>query len=550
MPVTNRYIAKLFKLAGQLLELHEENQFKARSYDNAYFVIRQLDRPISEIPDNELEDIQGIGKTLAARIKEIKKTGSYEELDRLLQLTPPGLIELVNIKGLGAKKTRSLWKELHITSPEELLKACEEGRVASVKGFGAKTQESLVDTIHFYFESKGKWLYAEAEHEAMELLDFLEGHEDVKQVSFIGAMRRKMPVIDKIEILLELKKGTKLKTLLKEADTFITADYKTPVLDIPVVLQETDQDNWVADLVRATGNDKHLELLTLEAIDKAKTEESAYKKSGLPYIIPEMREGRGEEHFSADLEDIVEMKHLRGCIHNHSLWSDGGGTIEQMAQACMDIGLEYFGISDHSQTAAYAGGLPPKKVLAQMKEVDKVNEKLAPFKVFKGIESDILADGSLDYDDDILKLFDYVVASVHSGQKMTEKEANARLIRAIENPYTTILGHMTARLLLIRRGFPVDFKKIIDACADNGVVIEINANPRRLDMDWQWYDYAMKKDVMLSINPDAHDMSEIPNMYYGVCVARKGGVTYDRVLNALSLKEIEKFFNQKKSHRP
>jgi DNA polymerase (family 10) len=412
-----------------------------------------------------------------------------------------------------------------------------------------KTQETLLETIHFYFESKGKWQYAEAEHEALELHDFLEGHEDVKQVSFTGVMRRKLPVIDKIDILVSLKKGKKLKEILREGDAFITNEMKTPVLDIPVVFQETDEDNWVADLIRATGNEEHLQLLKPKAIESADTEEAVYKKSGLPYIIPEMREGRGEENFSAPLEDIVEMKHLRGCIHNHSLWSDGGGTIEQMAQTCMDMGLEYFGISDHSQTASYAGGLPPKKVLAQMKEVDKLNEKLAPFKIFKGIESDILADGSLDYDDDILKLFDYVVASVHSGQKMTEKEANARLIRAIENPYTTILGHMTGRLLLIRKGYPVDHKKIIDACADNGVVIEINANPRRLDMDWHWYDYAMKKDVMLSINPDGHDMSEIPNMYYGVCVARKGGVTYDRVLNALSLEEVEKFFNKKKSHR-
>ncbi|MDX5345654.1 MAG: PHP domain-containing protein, partial [Hymenobacteraceae bacterium] len=289
-------------------------------------------------------------------------------------------------------------------------------------------------------------------------------------------------------------------------------------------------------------------LLQLVREQEFDSEEDIYKAAGMDYIEPEMREGTNELELAKahKLPQLLELQDLKGILHNHSTYSDGANTLEQMALACRDLGYQYLGISDHSKTAAYAGGLREGDVLRQQKEIDELNKKLAPFKVFKGIESDILGDGSLDYDEDILKTFDFVVASIHSNLNMDEQKATERLLRAIENPYTTILGHPTGRLLLRREGYPINHKVIIDACAKNNVVIEINANPWRLDLDWRWVQYALEKGVMLSINPDAHVTSGYGDMRYGVLVGRKGGLTKEMTLNALGLEEIEEYFEKRK----
>ncbi|MDQ3073496.1 MAG: PHP domain-containing protein, partial [Bacteroidota bacterium] len=309
-------------------------------------------------------------------------------------------------------------------------------------------------------------------------------------------------------------------------------------------------DDWARIWMETTGTEKHLEKLKKSTFKGADSEEDIYKANDLPYMIPELREGRSEFELSKKaIKGIIDFDELKGCIHNHSTWSDGGRTIEEMAIACRERGLEYFGIADHSKSAFYAGGMQANRVPAQWKEVDKLNDKLAPFRIFKGIESDILKDGSLDYDDDLLAGFDYVVASIHSGFNMTEKEATTRLINAIENPYTTVLGHMSGRKLLNRAGYPINHKQVIDACADNGVVIEINSNPLRLDVDWQWLHYAQERGVTISINPDAHSIPEIDFMRYGVMMARKGGIQKENVLNTLPLAEIERFFEARKQKR-
>jgi DNA polymerase (family 10) len=261
-----------------------------------------------------------------------------------------------------------------------------------------------------------------------------------------------------------------------------------------------------------------------------------------------MREGRGEveKARNGNMPELIELTELKGILHNHTTYSDGSNSLTEMAEYAKALGYQYLGICDHSQSAQYAGGLKPEAIYKQQAEIDKLNKSLAPFKIFKGIESDILGDGSLDYSQEVLSTFDFIVASVHSNLKMNEEKAMMRLIKAIENPYTTILGHPTGRLLLMREGYPIDHAKIIDACAANGVCIEINANPYRLDIDWRWIDYAMHKNVMLSINPDAHETVGYHDMYFGVCVARKGGLTAEYCLNALSLDEIQKWFNNKK----
>ena len=534
-----------------MLELHDENPFKFRAYEKAAEEIRSYPQPLADLSEDELEQIEGIGKNLSKKIVQIQKTGSYEELDRLVQLTPAGLLELMKIKGLGGKKIHTLWKEAGITTAEELLQACEENKLTALKGFGKKTQENIIELIEFYFESKDQFMYSEAEYEAEKIIEFLEKHKAIEKVSLTAEMRRKMPVIRQIDILVQLKDKEDLDKVLADAELVLNVNkdsFSSAVMEIPVVFHEIDEDNWAAELMRTTGSEEHVNLLDKKTFAKAFSEEDIYAKNGWPYIIPEMRENRNEKEMAeaVSAENIVTNNDLRGCLHNHSTYSDGSGTLEQMAQACIDAGLEYFGIADHSQSAFYANGMKPKKVPSQWKEIDKINKKLAPFKIFKGIESDILNDGSLDYDDEILKGFDYVVASVHSNLKMKEPDANKRLIKAIENPYTTILGHATGRLLLMRKGYPIDYKKIIDACASNGVVIEVNANPRRLDMDWKWLNYAQQKDVLISINPDAHDMNEILYMQYGVHMARKAGIAKDMVLNTFPLEKIEAFFKNKK----
>ena len=310
------------------------------------------------------------------------------------------------------------------------------------------------------------------------------------------------------------------------------------------------RSNFYLDYFRLTGSENHVnQVLALAGNQIFKTEEEIYEKAGLDFIVPELREDFGEIELAKDhqLPILINDNNLKGSLHNHSDWSDGVHSLEEMALYCRDVlKLEYLGICDHSKSAFYAKGLNEQRVFAQHQQIDELNAKFAPFKIFKGIESDILYDGSLDYSEDVLKTFDFVVASVHSQLKMTEEKATERLIKAIENPYTTILGHPTGRLLLSRKGYDIDYKKVIDACAANGVVIEINANPLRLDLDWRWHRYALENGVLLSVNPDAHRKEGFLDMRYGVMVGRKGGLTAEKCLNAFSLNQISDIFANKK----
>jgi DNA polymerase (family 10) len=313
-----------------------------------------------------------------------------------------------------------------------------------------------------------------------------------------------------------------------------------------------DKAEYYKELFINTGTEEHVEAVLNRInveLEEPSSEEFIYTKAGLAWIQPELREGDTfiERAANNTLPTLITYHDLKGTLHNHSTWSDGVNTVEEMALYCRDdLKLEYLGMCDHSKSAFYAKGLSIERVLQQHEEIDHINKKLNGFHIFKGIESDILNDGSLDYPDEILQRFDFIVASVHSNLKMVEDKATARLIKAIENPYTTILGHPTGRLLLSRKGYDIDYKKVIDACAANKVIIEINANPVRLDLDWRWHQYALDKGVMLSINPDAHRNSGFLDMEYGVNVARKGGLTKEMCLNALSLDEIKKVFELKK----
>ena len=553
----NKPISRTLRLLSQLMELHDVNPFKIKSIANAAFKVDKLPYPAASKSFEELEKIDGIGKSIAAKIIELRDTGTMVELQELLAATPEGVVDIMGIKGIGAKKVAIIWHELGIENTGELYYACNENRLIEAKGFGLKTQEEIRKAIEFRMASNGKFLYAQIEKEANDLLDEIKNLFPGALIEFAGEFRRLCEIISEIIIVLGSRdQQVAFDTLVKSPiinnisinGNHINGEMENGLL-IDIICVE--KRYFYKELFIQTGNEEHVEEVIkhiTDTLDQPENEELIYTKAGLSFIKPELREGNTfiERAENGELPQLISYHDLKGTLHNHSTWSDGVNTIEEMALYCRDaLKLEYLGMCDHSKSAFYAKGLSIESVLQQQEEIDHLNKKLSGFHIFKGIESDILNDGSLDYPDEILKKFDFIVASVHSNLKMDEDKATARLIKAIENPYTTILGHPTGRLLLSRKGYPIDYKKVIDACAANNVVIEINANPLRLDLDWRWHQYALEKGVWLSINPDAHRNEGFLDMHYGVIVARKGGLYKEKCLNALSLQEISGFFLQK-----
>ncbi len=564
--MTNKEIARILKLTAVLLEIHDENQFKIRTYTNAVFNIEKLEEQLIDVSEDNLVTLEGIGKGLAKSITSILETGSFELLEDLRTKTPEGVIEMIELKGIGPKKIRTIWKELGIVSTEQLYEACEKGEIAKLKGFGEKTQETIKENLAYMISQKGKVFYAEAESLADQLLQFVKDNSLTSKVSFTGEMRRKTETVECIEILIGDGIDEKLlqafddsgdyKTNLKESGPFSLRGHFTNT-DLKWLIRFTDPQKFESRLTLYTGSGNHLSNITKDNIplhqylldNPLKTEQEIYDAFNLPVIPPEMREGFFEHEYSEEnpVPELLEVEDLKGPIHNHSNYSDGKNTIRDLAQYCIDRGWEYLGLSDHSKSAFYANGLREFDIQRQHKEIDELNHEFAPFKIFKGIESDILSDGSLDYDKEVLASFDFIVASVHSNLNMDIEKATSRLLKAIENPYTTILGHPTGRLLLKRQGYPIDHKKIIDACAEYNVIIEINANPWRLDIDWRWVHYALEKGVILSINPDAHELEGFEDMKYGVYVGRKGGLTKEMTFNTWSLDRVENYLAERKA---
>jgi DNA polymerase (family 10) len=538
--MTNKEISKALKLSAALGELHGENPFKLKSLNNASFQIDRLGDTLMGKSLQEIQAIQGIGKGIADKIIELLDEGTTTELQNYLEKTPVGVVEMLSVKGIGPKKVSLLWHELGIESTGELLYACNENRLVSIKGFGAKTQESIKKALEYKLANLGKLHFAEAEDVASTVVNFIKNEEPNWEIELTGELRRKMEVINGIEILVDIDEVA-LVDVLSRNPMFSNFTEETGYLECSfdekykISFICSSPDEFQHQLLLTTGPAEHLHELDLDPEEPVNNEDDFYSERGYPFIIPELRDLPLEEASTIDTEKLVKLEDIRGTIHNHSTWSDGANTLEEMAIGAKKLGLEYLIICDHSKSAFYAGGLSIESVYAQWKEIDELNKKLTPFYIFKGIESDILNDGSLDYPEEVLASFDLVVASVHSVLKMDEEKANQRLIRAIENEHTKILGHPTGRLLLSREGYPINHKKIIDACAANGVVVELNAHPYRLDIDWRWIPYCMEKGVKVSINPDAHRVEGYLDMRYGIEVARKGGLRKDYLFNALDL---------------
>ena len=552
MAVSNEVIAESFALLAKLMDIHGENPFKIKSYAAASFNIDKLTEQLHAIPREKISSVKGIGPSIGKQIVEILDTGELPQLHEIVSKTPPGVIEMLRIKGLGPKKISTVWKEMEIESIGELMYACNENRLLLYKGFGEKTQNNIRETISFYLRSQGSFLFAEVEGYVHTIHKNLRESFPAQLVAITGDFRCQREIIQKAEWITTIP-------FTDLADHF--AKMKFQVEEGPGALIVSGADNIRLQFIPATTDSFYQKLFEtscspgfLEQWNKqfgrvlpAETEEKIFEQAGLGFIPPAQRENTSviDRAKGTTLPTPIHVSDIKGIIHSHSNWSDGLNTVEEMAKACIEQGFEYLVISDHSKSAFYANGLSEERIREQHRYVDELNERLAPFKIFKSIECDILNDGRLDYSDEILSTFDLVITSVHSNLKMNLEKAMSRLLGAIQNPHTRILGHPTGRLLLSREGYPVDHKTLIDACAEHEVVIELNAHPRRLDIDWRWIEYALEKKLLISIDPDAHSIAGYHDVHYGVLAAQKAGVTAAQNLSSFSLQQMMEFVSKK-----
>lgn len=555
----NYQIADIFSLLSKLMDINQENNFKAKSYASTAFNIEKLPLQLSGTPKEKIFEIKGIGESSAKKIIEILETGELAALKELIEKTPAGVIEMLNIKGIGPKKISTIWKEMEIESIGELLYACQENRLKLYKGFGEKTQQNIIETIEFYLNNQGSYLYPQIEAVEPQITAYLQNLFSPENVALTGSFKRQLEFVDELEYVVnstnELIKpkfqSAHPPELLEEKPGNLL--YK--LLNGLKLRLYTGTENFKQNLFETSGSNEFITAFRTICGEpdykkiQVNDDSTVYSNADINYIPAYLRETAKiiERAKNAPLPEIIQPEDIKGIIHSHSNWSDGNNTLEEMAMAAKEQGFEYLVISDHSKSAFYAQGLHEEKISAQHQLIDELNNKIADFRIFKSIESDILYDGSLDYSNAVLATFDLVIASVHSILKMTEEKAIQRLIAAIENPFTTILGHMTGRLLLSRKGYPVDHKKIIDACAANKVVIELNAHPSRLDIDWRHIDYALEKNVLISIDPDAHSIDGFKDIRYGVLSAQKAMVTKEQNLSSMGLNQFEIFVQHRKN---
>jgi len=558
--MNNDTISDNFSLLAKLMDIHGENPFKSKSYANAAFQLDKLTVPLVTLSPHQINGLKGIGETIGIKIVEQLETGELKLLNEYLSKTPPGILDMLRIKGIGPKKIATIWKELEIESLGELLYACNENRLTLYKGFGEKTQQNIKEAIEFFLQHQGLFLYAQLEAWVTLFEQQWQKQFPQQPTQLVGEFRRQQEIIHQLEWVTTVQPDqiitwvTSLNFTLQSSDNpnhinAVSAD------GITVIFHCALPDHFYQKIFLLSGSEIFLQYWQENlgnVMDIAcKDENSIFTAAGIHPIPAAQRESVAiiEQARENALPAVIQPNQIKGIIHSHSNWSDGSNTLEEMAIAAHEKGYEYLVISDHSRAAFYANGLHPDRILAQHREIERLNKQLAPFVIFKSIESDILNDGSLDYQKEVLASFDLVIASVHSNLKMPQEKAMNRLITAIENPYTSILGHPTGRLLLSRSGYPIDHEKIIDACVANQVVIELNAHPRRLDLDWRWIEKAIDKGALISINPDAHSIEGFADTRYGVLVAQKAGLSAEKNLSSFSLAEMNNFLADQRKKR-
>src|SRR5213083_3503048 len=583
--MTKEEIAGVLEKIATLLELKNENPFKIRAYTNAARAIETFGGNIANFQDEEaLAKIPGIGKSIAEKIKELAATGSLKYFEELSAEFPPGIMELFSLSGLGAKKIKGLYDQLGISSIEQLQKACEDGRVAELPGFGETTQQKLCDAIAKRASHAGSFQFGQVAAEAEALRSDLAAHEAALQVEIAGSYRRRKEIVHDLDLLVATNEPDAItkffvshplvESVIAQGPTKSSVRLRSGVqCDLRVV----STAEYPFALAYFTGNKEHnIELrsralkrgwtlneyrlapLPVDAkakkkkpankIPKVRDEADLYRAVDLDFIPPELRENWGEFEAAEKnaIPKLIEKENLRGTFHCHTLASDGHNSLEEMAEAAQALGLEYLGIADHSRSQIQAHGIDEKKLFAQVAAIRKLNKKFDGFRLFAGVECDILRDGSLDFPDEILSQLDFVVASVHSALGLSEADMTRRMIRAMENPFVTMLAHPTGRLLLKREPYKIDVPRVLDAAARTGTWIELNAAPKRLDLDWRWWPMAKQKGVKCVINPDAHRVERLQDLWFGIGIARKGWLTKDDVMNCLPLGKIEAELKRKR----
>lgn len=569
--MTNSQIAALIDEIGTLLELKGENPFRSNSYHAAARAIDQVTDDIAaRVRGGDLGHIPGVGEAIREKIEALVNTGAIPQLEELRAATPPGLLQMLRLPGMGPKKVKSLF-DTGIKDLQELKAACDAGTVAKLKGFGPKSQQNILDGLAFLERVGGRIRIDIADALAEPIVAMLRSLKGVKRVEACGSLRRRKETIGDLDFLVSCAQVDAVMDAFAAMPGVVQVVARgetltsvlLPVGDGPSAstvradLRVVDDKQFPFALHHLTGSKEHnvamrgraqqrsfkmneYDLVGPKGSVKCKTEEDIFQALGLEYVPPELRENTGEIAAAENdaIPKLVEVKDIRGVFHNHTTASDGINTLEEMAAAAQALGFEYLGIADHSQSLTVARGLSPDRVKQQHKEIDALNKKLKGFHVFKGIECDILADGELDYDDDVLASFDYVVASVHTLFGQSRSDMTARIIKAVRHPRVTMLGHSTGRLLLQRDGYEVDLDAVLKAAAESDTMVEINAQPKRLDVDWIHARRAKELGIRLVINPDAHATDELALYRYGVDVARRGWLTADDVLNSRPLKKI------------
>lgn len=580
--MTREDAATIFERIATLLEMKGENPFKVRAYRTGAELVESFSGDIMKLAaDNQLAGIKGLGEALRDKLHEMATTGRLEFYEKLKAEFPDTIFELFDVQGLGPKKIAALHAELGVSSIADLKRACESGAAAKLSGFGAKVVQKILDSIAFREEHASEFRQDQVHGLVQEILEALRGHPDVSQAEICGSFRRGKETVHDLDFLVSTRQPAQVIEDFVKLPMVVDVIAKGPTKasihathGLQCDLRAVSGKEFPFALMYFTGSKEHNVAIRQRALARGWSlneyaltpvpdhadarvippvhdEAELYRALDLDFIDPELRENTGEIDAAEDgrLPRLVQLENLRGVFHNHTTASDGGGTLRQMAAAAHDLGLQYLGIADHSKSSFQANGLDEKRLLAQIAEIQALNREYADegFRLFTGSEVDILKDGSLDFSDEILAQLDYVVASVHNVFNLPEAEMTKRLIRAIENPHVTMLGHLTGRLLLQRPAYQVNVAAVIDAAAATGTIIELNASAWRLDMDWRWWKLAKEKGVKCSINPDAHSTRGLQDVIYGIKAARKGWLTRKDILNCLPLVEVEQALQAKRA---
>ena len=568
-------IVTILNQIALILEIKGENAFKIRAYKNGSEIIENYGDDIIQITkDGKLGELKGIGKALASKIEEIVVTGKLSYLDELKLEFPDTFFDLFEISNLGPKKIKKLYENLQIDSIDKLEASCKNNEISKISGFGKKSVEAILESISFRKSNSKFFRIGDIAPIAESILEFLRQLPHTSQAEIAGSYRRGKEIVHDIDFIVATKLPYEIINEFTEmpevAQVISKGKTKSSVRlnnGLQCDLRAVKNSEFPFALNYFTGSKAHNVKMRSLAIkngyslneyalnSKTKTNEDVinnesdlYKALGLSFIHPALREDQGEVEAAKDasLPNLIQIENLKGTFHNHTTASDGKNSLSEMAEAASDLGLQYLGISDHSKSSVQANGLSDEELLQQVKEIkdfnDRNNDELT---IFSGVECDILKDGSLDYNESVLSQLDYCIASVHSSFSLTENEMTQRVIKAIESPNVTMIGHLTGRLLLLRKPYDINVSKIIDACAKNNTIIEINANPRRLDMDWRWWKKAKDKGVKCSINPDAHKIEHFQYLHFGVKIAQKGWLESSDVVNCLPIDEIKKLLKQK-----